>query len=181
MKELLLLRHAKSNWDDPSLTDHERPLAPRGRRAAPAMAQRMMSEGIVPDLVLCSTARRTRETWALADGHFDAARIRPVVEYHEDLYLSSPRTMMHRARQSGGIAERVLIVAHNPGTHELACMLAGSGDDLLHDRMARKFPTGSLARLRLPIDRWEALAPGIGELVDFIRPKDLDRADELRL
>ena len=94
MKELMLLRHAKSDWGDPSLCDHERPLSARGRRAAPAMAQRILADDAVPDLVLCSTSRRTRETWALVDGILDATGVRPAVDYHEDLYLASPRTMM---------------------------------------------------------------------------------------
>ena len=181
MKELLLLRHAKSDWGDLSLPDHERPLSGRGRRAAPEMARRLIADDCVPDLVLCSTARRTRETLDLVANELADAGHEPAIEYHEDLYLASPRAMLERVRESGGSAERVMVVAHNPGTHDLAMALAADGPERQLDRMHRKFPTAALARVRFDVSTWAEALVGGGRLIGFVRPKDLDRADEFRL
>ena len=180
MRELLLLRHAKSDWSDVSLPDHDRPLSGRGRRAAPAMGDHLRDAGLVPDRVLCSSSRRTRGTWSgvsesLGDGPD------PDVLIVEDLYLASPRTMIDLVHELGGSAERLMVIAHNPGTHDLAVSLAAFGEDRLLDRLGRKFPTGAIAVLEFEGDAWSAVRPGAGRLVDFVRPKDLEGAAGLGL
>ena len=170
MQTLLLMRHAKSDWEDATVPDHERPLAERGRGAAPAMAQWMRSQELRPDLVLCSTAKRTRETWDLLEGELCSSA---EVLFLEELYLASPRDMLGLIREHGGTAETVLMIGHNPGTHELACALAASGPDKLLRRMDQKYPTGALAHYRIDTLDWRTLGQRGSALVDFIRPKDL--------
>jgi phosphohistidine phosphatase len=176
MKTLLLLRHAKSSWTDP-LDDHDRPLSGRGGRAARAMAEHMASQGLVPDRVLCSSAVRTSETWALMAPHLGE----PPLETSRTLYLASPGELLAAVRAGAGDAERLLLVGHNPGIEELARALAGSGDEDALRRLRRKFPTGALAVLRLASDAWTDLAPATAELVEFVRPKDLPDAKRLGL
>ncbi len=170
MKTLLLLRHAKSSWDNDSLADHERPLAPRGRRAATVMASYLIDQGHLPDLVLCSTSVRTRQTWA---GVEDELGTTVAVEFLEDLYLADPGRMLRLLRHHGGEAETVLMIGHNPGTHELALALSDAGDTGRVERMYRKFPTAALAVIQFDIETWMDATPGLGTLISFTRPKDL--------
>lgn len=165
MPALLLLRHAKSAWDDPALSDHERPLNERGRRAAPAMGRRIRAAGLAPDLVLCSSARRARETWALVAPELGCA---PKLLVEDGLYLCGPEALLARLRRLR--RERtVLLVAHNPDLHELAAALAGDGPPADLRALAAKFPTGALAVLELPA--WRELAPGAARLTLFATPR----------
>lgn len=166
MKRLLLLRHAKSSWDDPSLADHERPLAPRGHRAAEWMAEYLRSSVPHPDLVLCSSALRTRETLDRMSKAFGDAEV--VVD--DDLYGASHDLLLERLRGVADRFETVAVIGHNPGVHDLAIALAGSGEGL--GRMRAKFPTGALAVLTFD-GPWGELAPGDGRLEAFVTPKDL--------
>jgi phosphohistidine phosphatase len=167
-KRLHLLRHAKSSWDDPGLADHERPLAPRGRKAAKRMARHLEQAGIRPDLVLCSSSVRTRRT---------LERLGPAiprgtpVEVEDALYASSVSTLLERLRRVPPEVEAVLVIAHNPGLHELALRLAGSGPDV--GRLAGTFPTGALATLAHE-GAWTELRPGDCELVELVFPRELD-------
>jgi phosphohistidine phosphatase len=173
MKTLLLLRHAKSAWDRP-VPDHDRPLAPRGRRAAPAMGRHLAARGIVPDAVLCSTAQRTRQTWegmASELGH-------PRVEWRREIYEASPSDLLDVVRGVGDGVERLMVVGHNPGLHRLALSLTGSGETGLRQRLREKFPTAALAVLELDSDAWAVVEPGTAALVHYVRPKDLPGADE---
>ena len=126
MNRLLLLRHAKSSWDDPSLADHERPLAPRGHRAAESMAEHLRSNVPHPDLVLCSSALRTRETLERMSKAFGDAEV--VVD--DDLYGATDELLLERLRGVADRFETVAMIGHNPGVHDLAIALAGSGADL---------------------------------------------------
>lgn len=165
MPTLLLLRHAKSAWDDPDLADHERPLNARGRRAAPAMGRRLREAGFAPDLVLCSSARRAQETWELAGRELDA---RPKVAVERGLYLCGAHALLARLRRLGS-EDCVLLVAHNPDLHELAGALAGSGaaDELR--ALRAKLPTGGLAALA--VEDWRTLAPKAARLLFFATPR----------
>ena len=166
MSRLLLLRHAKSSWDDPSLADRDRPLAPRGHRAAERMADHLRSDIQQPDLVLCSPALRTRETLDRMSDAFGDAEV--VVD--DELYGAGGEELLHRLR---GIDDRfgtVAMIGHNPGIHDLAIALAGDGDE--RDRMRAKFPTGALAVLGFD-GPWRDLAPGGARLEAFVTPKDL--------
>lgn len=165
MPTLLLLRHAKSAWDDPDLADHERPLNARGRRAAPAMGRRVRAEGLAPDLVLCSSARRAQETWELAGRE---VAVRPKVLVERGLYLCGADVLLARLRKLG-VENCVLLVAHNPDLHELAGALAGSGPPEALRALRTKLPTGGLAALA--IEGWRTLGPRAGRLLFFATPR----------
>lgn len=173
MKTLLLLRHAKSSWDDPRLDDFDRPLNPRGRRAAPRMGRWMRDEGWLPERVLCSAARRAIETWKEVEAVLDPESL-PAVEVLRGLYLAEPERILELLGRHGGGAERVLVVGHNPGFHELARALAHGGDPAGLGELRRKFPTGALAILSFPVDGWGEVSTGSGRLERFVRPADLE-------
>ncbi|EKF18067.1 SixA phosphatase family protein [Nitratireductor pacificus] len=171
MREIILLRHAKSSWDDPTLGDFDRPLAPRGRRAAPLMGHAMAERGLVPDHVLVSSARRAQQTWRLVAVELGLE----VVDARLDpgLYMASPERLLAALRDAPPEAARVLLVGHNPGLAELAAALAGPGsDEAALDRMNRKFPSGALARFAFG-GAWRHLDSGAARLVNFLRPKEL--------
>jgi phosphohistidine phosphatase len=167
LKRLDLLRHAKSSWDDPGLADHDRPLAPRGRRAAGLIAEHVRREGIAPALVLCSSARRALETLEGIARAFDGE---VPIEVERDLYGASQRELLERLRRIPDATPSVMLIGHNPAIHALALSLAGNGPDF--ETLALKYPTGALATLTLE-GSWEALGPGGAKLAAFVRPKDL--------
>jgi phosphohistidine phosphatase len=163
MKRLFLLRHAKSSWKDEGLADRDRPLAGRGRRAAKVMARHLQEEKISPALVLCSPARRTRET---LEGVSPSGEVR----IEDELYGASGTELLERLRDVPDEVESVMLIGHNPAIEELALGLASGGARL--EDMERKFPTAALATLTAP-DSWKELAPGSAELVAFVTPKEL--------
>lgn len=167
-KRLYLLRHGKSDWDDPELADHERPLARRGRRASKAIARHLASEGIQPALVLCSSAARTRETL----DRIAPALGSPEVEIEDELYGAGAGALRERLRQVPDGIDSVMLIGHNPGVESLALALAGGGEDL--ERMERKFPTAALATLTVPGDSWGELDEGRSELLAFVVPRELE-------
>jgi phosphohistidine phosphatase len=167
MKRVYLLRHAKSSWADPSLADHDRPLNGRGRRAAAAMGEHLRAAGVAPELVLCSSARRTRETLERIAPALGDAR----VEFEAGLYGASAHALRRRLERLPDEVESVLLIAHNPGLEDLALELAAPSPAT--EAMAEKFPTGALAVLELPGASWSELAPGTAELATFVRPRDL--------
>lgn len=180
MKTVLLLRHAKSSWDDPSLPDFQRPLAPRGRRAAPLMAEYLAEHGLVPDRVLCSAAQRAKETWEIIARALEEDLDPPLpeagpirVELRQDVYHASPRSLLDLLQGLDDAEAMVLLVGHNPTFEDLADILAGSGDLAGLDRMRRKFPTAALAVIDFPVGRWAQVQPAQGYLRAFVRPKDL--------
>jgi len=178
-RKLVLLRHAKSAW--PDLPDHERPLAGRGRRDAPVMGRWLRTAGHVPDQVLCSTARRARETWQLAQPGLGAA---PPVSYEDRVYGASAAQLLDLARHAPQAVETLLIVGHDPGIPGLALLLAGAaapadGDggsgavpQAVVDRMRAKFPTAAIAVLELT-GPWDQLGPGTARLTGFVTPRDV--------
>jgi phosphohistidine phosphatase len=163
VKRLFLLRHAKSSWDEAGLADRDRPLAPRGRRATQVMARHLRDEKISPSLVLCSPARRTRET-------LEGVEPGGEVMIEDELYGASETELLERLREVPDATESVMLIGHNPAIHELALGLAGGGERRAD--MERKFPTGALATLAVP-DHWRELGPGSAELVAFVTPKEL--------
>jgi len=163
---LWLLRHAKSSWDDPGLDDRERPLAPRGARAAALMGSYLEREGIGPDWVLCSSARRTRETLA---GVLPALGSDVVVRIEPAVYTFDAQQLLAVLRETEGGS--VLIVGHNPAMQDLALVLAGRGERLAD--LEEKFPTAALAEIELPEGSWSDLAEGTGELTRFVTPREL--------
>ena len=168
MRRVYLLRHAKSSWKDSSLADRDRPLAGRGRRAAAAIADHLEAEGIRPDLVLCSPARRTRETLERLE---TALGDRVEARFEEALYGAGEAELLARLRAVPPEVSSVMLIGHNPGLEDLALALASTGDGLA--RMREKYPTGALATIDLPADEWDAIEADTGELVAYVRPRDL--------
>ena len=177
MKTLLLLRHAKSDWSHRELADHDRPLAPRGRRAAPAMGRFMARAGLQPEMVLCSSALRTRETWSLLAPELHAE---PPVAYDRELYLASPVDILTVLGRASPSLSSILVIGHNPGMEELALALAvaGEADRKKRERMRRKFPTAALAVFAGEARAWRGLDPEAFTLQRYVRPKDLPEAEE---
>ncbi|HEX8217027.1 MAG TPA: histidine phosphatase family protein [Allosphingosinicella sp.] len=169
MKILTLLRHAKSTWDDPVARDFDRPLNRRGRKAARRVGEEIRSLGLEFDLVLASPAVRVRETL----DEIEEGCGRPLgARFDERIYLAEPGTLLDMVRAADDAAGSVLLVGHNPGVESLAMSL--DGGTLLRDAVAIKYPTGTLAEIELPAERWSDVAPGSGRIARFIRPRDLD-------
>lgn len=170
--QLLLLRHAKSDWSGKS-DDHERPLAPRGNKSAPQIGAYMRAKGYRPALVLCSTAKRTRETLALV---LSALASEPETYFERALYLAEWPGLMAEIRDAPA-ATPLLVVGHNPGLEQLAIALAlqpqTAAERARAESLANKFPTAALAVLDFDIADWSDLRPGTGRLIDYVRPKDL--------
>jgi len=166
MPNLYLLRHAKSSWDDPGSNDRDRPLSPRGRRAAERLAEHLRAEGVHPDLVLCSPAVRARQT---------LARVRralgdPKVTFDEILYAADAERLLARLRTVPAGVETVLLIGHNPGLQDLALDLAAEGRGLR--KLRAKLPTGALVSLSFE-GAWSDLGPGRAVLAGFVVPREL--------
>lgn len=170
MLTLSLMRHAKSDWSGPGMDDFDRPLAPRGREAAPRMGAYMASIGLRPRLILCSEAVRTRQTLECVLPHLGDA---PEISIERGLYLASSATMIGRLRRVGADVPHVLMIGHDPGMHETALALSGTGDPVAMTQLARKFPTAGLAVITFAASMWAEIAPGGGTLLRFVTPRSL--------
>jgi len=169
MKTLTLLRHAKSGWDDPVARDFDRPLNPKGQRAAAMMGRHLKAEGLVFDHVLASPAARVVETLAqVATGY--GSDLAP--HWDQRLYLASAATLLDLVHELPAGADKVLFSGHNPGLEELVLLLAA--DNALRDSVEQKYPTATLAEMRFDVAEWRDVKPGKGDLVRFTRPRDLD-------
>lgn len=171
MKTLTLLRHAKSTWDDPVARDFDRPLNPRGRRAAQAVGKEMRARNIGFDKVLASPAVRVMETIEEIGLGYGKA-LQP--HYDQRLYLASTDTILDLVRDSADRVNRLLIVGHNPGLERLVLLLTTQGAGELRDQAEIKYPTATLAEISLPVERWSEVEEASGTLTRFIRPRDLD-------
>ncbi|WP_265517053.1 SixA phosphatase family protein [Nitratireductor luteus] len=172
MRELILMRHGKSSWDDPSLDDFDRPLAPRGRKAASRMGTEIAARGWLPDHVVVSAALRTRQTWRRVATELGGAAPRP--QYDETLYMASADRMLAIVRAVPADVSRVLLVGHNPGMEDLARGLAGPGSDAeALAAMRAKFPTAALAGFELD-GGWAGVGFAAARLRHFLRPRTLD-------
>jgi phosphohistidine phosphatase len=164
VKRLYLLRHAKSSWSDPSLADEERPLAPRGRRAAKKLAKELRRREIRPTLVLCSSSRRTQETLEL----IGPALGDPTVEVEEGLYGVGSDGLLARLRAVSDSVGSVLVIGHNPGLHDLALRLAPGSE-----RLGETFPTCALGAFELDAESWSGLSKTEARLAAFVVPREL--------
>jgi phosphohistidine phosphatase len=171
MLTLLLLRHAKSSWSDAALDDRDRPLNARGRRASSAMGRVLASVDPAPERVLCSPARRARETWELAQA---ALTPTPPLEIAPALYdFGDGAALMDFLKDWPGPERVLLLVGHNPSLEGLVKLLAARGDHALLAKLTAKYPTGALAVIGLEPQSWAALHAGAGTLLRFIRPRDI--------
>lgn len=165
MRRLMLLRHAKSDWSVSGQRDIDRTLNARGRDSAPAMGRYMAQQGLVPDHVLVSSARRTRETWELVAPAF---RRQPAFGYEPRLYEASAKAILGVLQETDPRVRTLLVIGHNPGLQEVAAILMASGEPDARDRLLEKFPTASLAVIDIPADDWRGLKPSCGRLERFV-------------
>ena len=168
MHTLYLLRHAKSSWTDPALPDRERPLARRGRRDAKRIAKHFVRLEIAPELVLCSSAERTRETLDLLRPALAATS---TMSLEAELYAASADELLERIRAVPQAVSSVMVIGHNPGLQDLALVLASDGTEL--GQLKAKFPTAALATLILANAPWRQLSEGDAVLAEYVVPKQL--------
>ena len=174
MLELILMRHAKSDLPDKALGDFDRTLSTRGKTDAPRMGRELAGRGLIPEKVLCSPARRARETLKLI---LEEMKAGPSVVYDETLYtFGDGLAYLERLRREKHGAP-LMLMGHNPSVQNLALRLGTRGDPALLAAIGRKFPTAAAAIIILPEDDWSELSPGpeiSGELKLFLTPKTLD-------
>ena len=170
MLTISLLRHAKSDWADPELGDFDRPLAPRGKKAAPLIDAFMHEQGICPDLILCSTAKRAMHTLNLLKHTFANS---PEIVFEDQLYMATARKMLEIATLVSPTCSHVMLIGHNPGLQILALALAEMGQSEPYLKLIEKYPTATLTVLEFDCDNWSDLTPGRGHLQHFVTPKSL--------
>jgi phosphohistidine phosphatase len=181
MRRLLLLRHAKTEHDAPSGHDQDRRLDERGRLDAAAIGAWIGRHPPLPEIVLVSTAVRAHQTWDIAsEAMRDAARANaqePQVELLNELYGAEPAELLQIIRMAEtSDPKRLMVIGHNPGMHELALMLAGSGDAAAKQALEDNLPTAGLAILDFAVESWSEVAFRRGKLVRFTSPKLLKQA-----
>ncbi len=160
--KLVLMRHAKSDWSDGSVSDHDRTLNPRGRRDTPQMAAWLSQRDCLPDRILCSSAMRTCETTRLL---CDAWDYEPPIDYCQSLYLASPENIFQTICSEGGSADCLLVVAHNPGMSQFASVLANESLEM---------PTAAVAVFEVDVNQWQSFGSDTTlRLTEFMRPKAL--------
>ncbi|MFD5266126.1 SixA phosphatase family protein [Streptomyces sp. NPDC058335] len=166
-RRIVLFRHAKADW--PQVTDHERPLADRGRQDAAVAGRKLTDTGIPVDLALCSSATRTRETWKLAVHELPH---RPKTVYEERIYEASPGELIALLNEVQDDVRNVVLVGHNPGIEGLADILSGAAEGDARERMTRRgFPAAAFAVLTFD-GSWKSLEPGAATLVDYWAPSE---------
>ena len=170
MRRLYLLRHAKSDWGDERLDDHDRPLAPRGMRACTRMGAWLARTNGPPQLALCSSAVRAVDTLERILPHLETP---PSVRIDRGLYLAAPSELLLAVGRVEDSVDTLLVVGHNPGIHALAAQLTGDGEPAAARRLARKFPTAGLAELHFPVESWSEIGASGGELLRFVTPREL--------
>jgi phosphohistidine phosphatase len=175
LKRLLLLRHAKSAWDNAELPDAARPLSKRGKRTAPLIGQFIAKEGFTPDLILSSSAKRATQTMKRVREAFGEQAKHATLD---ELYMATPREILTTICDQAGDANTVLVIGHNPGLGDLAAWMVSDGDTADMRRLKEKFPTAALAVIDLPIDHWRdvddtATNNWNGRLARFVTPRDL--------
>lgn len=169
-RTVTLLRHAKSSWGDASLADFDRPLAERGLRDAPRMAAWLAEQRIAPDLVLCSTAKRTQETLALVRS---ALPKDCKVESSKAFYMANAGSLLSAIRAVPNTVRHVLMIGHNPGLEDTARRLVVAGDKIMRTAMAAKFPSAGCAVIKCDVSEWADIADGAGTLVHWMTPRGL--------
>ena len=157
------------------MPDHDRPLNRRGQEAAPKIGAYMARHGLLPDLVLCSTALRARETWEELATEFTA---HPLTVYEERLYNARPERILELVRDTKDRVRSLLLVGHNPGLQELSSLLIASGDLEHRERLREKLPTAGLVVIDFAVDEWTKVHPHAGRLERFVAPRWLEAATD---
>lgn len=165
-KTITLLRHAKSDWGNSQLEDHERPLNARGRRAAPLIGRYIAENELAPDVILASTALRAQQTLDLVVSQWSHRP--PEIYCSQNLYLASPQAILSEVAKLSYAWKSVLVVGHNPGMGELASILCGEN---------LEFPTACLACFELDVEKWQHLSldlAGAGKKKHYCCPRELE-------
>jgi phosphohistidine phosphatase len=165
-RHLMLVRHAKSAWGDPSLADHDRPLAPRGIKALPWLRNHIASL-TPPELVVCSTSRRTVET---LEGIRAVLPQHPRIEMERALYGATVETVLGRLQRLDSDVGCAMVIGHNPAVQDLAMLLAGAGDPDMRAQLASKLPTAATVSLSFD-GPWADLGPHMARLDDLFMPR----------
>jgi phosphohistidine phosphatase len=172
MKTLGIWRHAKSDWNDRSARDFDRPLNARGLKGAALMGKHIASQPIYWERIVASPAVRVAQTIELGA---QAAKINPQVRWDRRIYLASSATLIDLLREQEGDPKTILMVGHNPGLEDLIFdLVPDDGSSPLRDLVEEKFPTATFAKLEMDIDSWGDLEDGAARLVQLTRPRDLD-------
>jgi phosphohistidine phosphatase len=171
MRRLILLRHAKSDWASLGARDHARPLAPRGREAAPRIGAYMAHHALLPDLVVCSTAARAQQTLELVAAEFPE---KVAIAFDARIYEVGANDILDVVKETRAGVHVLMLVGHNPGLRDLAELLIAAGDVEARQRLLEKFPTAGLAVIDFPIDSWRKIHPKAGRLDRFVSPRALE-------
>ncbi|WP_020400121.1 SixA phosphatase family protein [Kordiimonas gwangyangensis] len=173
MANLYLLRHAKSDWGDPKLSDHDRVLSERGIKDAGRMGRALARQSLAPEIVICSTATRARQTLELV---MDAGGFDWQVQYEPSLYMASVSNILSVIKSDAGECASALLVGHNPGFHSVALDLIRTGAPELVHALDYKYPTGTFAEITFDEARLGDVEPSTGALKQFLKPKDQTKA-----
>ncbi|MGF3027336.1 SixA phosphatase family protein [Methylobacterium aquaticum] len=171
MRRLILLRHAKSDWPD-GVADADRPLAPRGQDAAPKMAAYLAAQGLIPDRVLVSPARRTQETWDLVKPALGAVADETVPQ----IYEAPVSRLLDVVQAIPDEAATVLMIGHNPGFQDLARLLSKPGE--ARRALSKKYPTAAIAVIDVSAESWAKVEAGEGTVERFVTPKSLGHGED---
>jgi phosphohistidine phosphatase len=169
MKHLLLFRHAKSSWANLDQPDFDRPLNARGEKAAKTMARYVCDQMPLPDVILCSPARRTRQTLCALVSHYAHSLD---ISLQRTIYHASPEIILNEIQTFDG-GDVLMVVGHNPGLEHLAHLLCRDGNHEIRHDMGTKFPTAACAHLSFTVQNWSDIAPHAGVLEQFVKPRDL--------
>ena len=173
MLRLMLLRHAKSDWSSSGMQDATRPLSERGEAAARLMGGYMARHSLVPQRVLCSPARRTRETWAGIAAQWPADTD---IVFDDRLYAATPQIILSIVRAQNDATPTLLVIGHNPGLQETAELLIAAGDVESRERLHEKFPTAALAVIDFAVDKWGRIHERSGRLDRYVTPRSIAAA-----
>jgi len=173
MRRLMLLRHAKSDWSSPGLPDRDRPLNERGAAAARLMGGYLARHRLVPDRILCSPAKRARETLAAMAPRWPG-EVKTV--FDDRLYAATPQTILSVIRDHGAAARNLMVIGHNPGLHQTAELLIAAGDVALRERLREKFPTAALAVIDFAVDAWSLIHDHSGRLDRYVTARSIAAA-----
>lgn len=170
MKQLAILRHAKSDWGNPGLTDFDRPLNKRGRKAAKKVGNELRERGLSFDRIVCSPAQRAKETVERFERGYESL---PELSFEPRLYMCSTGTLIDVINNLPDEAQTVMIVGHNPGFHDIVLRMTKPNGDGLREKVGANYPTGAFALIDFPTDHWADVEPASGEIRQVIFPREL--------
>ena len=169
MKTIFLLRHAKSSWDNSQLEDFDRPLSTRGEKSSIKIGKYIKNKNIIPDIVYCSSAKRAKKTWELIN---KVIKKKNNIFFKKDLYMADSETFMSTIKKTKNSNKSIMIVSHNPGIESFCLELSKENNEYIND-IKTKYPTGSLAILKVNLKKWSEIRYESGIIYEFIKPRKL--------